>query len=572
VWEVRNRQVAEVLYEIADLLEIQNERFKPRAYRLAAQQIETLSEDIQEIYERGDLKKIPRVGEGIAKKIAEFLGTGQLEYLNKLRREVDPGLSKLMKIEGIGPKTALLLHKTLNISTLEELEAAAKEGKLRGIRGLGEKTEENILKGIEMYRRHRGRFLLGFVLPVAHEIEERLRMVEGVRRVSLAGSIRRRRETVGDVDILVTSSQPLKVMEVFTSLPSVVRVLAEGDTKSSVVLEGGIQVDLRVVDEDSYGSALQYFTGSKEHNIALRRIAVKRGWKLSEYSLEERAGGVKIAGETEESIYKAFGMQFIPPELRENRGELEAALEGRLPSLVGYGEIKGDLHVHTKWSDGSATIKEMAESAKAMGLEYIAICDHSASLKVAGGLSEEDRKKQGREIEAINREMEGFTVLAGIEVDIKNDGSLDASNQMLKDLDFIVASIHAGFKMGRKEMTERIVTAMHNDYVDVIGHPTGRMIQQREPYDVDLNRIFDEASSLGVFMEINGFPSRLDLSDVNCRAAKKKGVMMAIGSDAHSVDQLRYIELGVATARRGWLEARDVLNTLPLSEVQQRLR
>ena len=567
-----NKQVAQLLNEIADLLEVQGDRFRPRAYRRAARQIETLSEDIQEIYEKGGIENIPWVGSGIAKKVIEFLSTGKLEYLNELRREVDPGLSEIMEIEGIGPKTALLLHEKLNINTIDGLEEAAKDGRLRDIKGLGKKTEENILKGIETHRKYGKRFLLGFILPIALRIEDLLKNVEGVGRVSLAGSIRRRKDSIGDIDVLATSSNPHMVMNAFTSMPPVIRILAKGETRSSVVLEGGAQVDLRVVDEKSFGSALQYFTGSKEHNIALRGIAVKRGWKLSEYSLEDRESGKKIAGETEASIYNALGMSFIPPELRENRGEIPSAMANRIPNLVEHEEVRGDLHVHTKWSDGSATIKEMAESAKALGLNYIAICDHSPSLKIARGLSPDDLKKQNKEIERVNREIEDFRVLAGIEVDIKSDGSLDSRNETLKDLDFVVASVHTGFKISGEQMTDRIISAIHNDYVDVLGHPTGRLIQQREPYDVDLNKVFVEATHLGVLMEINSFPSRLDLSDVNSRMARDMGVIMCIGSDAHSVDQLEYLELGVATARRGWLERNDIINCLPLHELQRRLR
>jgi len=567
-----NKQVAQLLNEIADLLEVQGDRFRPRAYRRAARQIETLSEDIQEIYEKGGIENIPWVGSGIAKKVIEFLSTGKLEYLNELRREVDPGLSEIMEIEGIGPKTALLLHEKLNINTIDGLEEAAKDGRLRDIKGLGKKTEENILKGIETHRKYGKRFLLGFILPIALRIEDLLKNVEGVGRVSLAGSIRRRKDSIGDIDVLATSSNPHMVMNAFTSMPPVIRILAKGETRSSVVLEGGAQVDLRVVDEKSFGSALQYFTGSKEHNITLRGIAVKRGWKLSEYSLEDRESGKKIAGETEASIYNALGMSFIPPELRENRGEIPSAMANRIPNLVEHEEVRGDLHVHTKWSDGSATIKEMAESAKALGLNYIAICDHSPSLKIARGLSPDDLKKQNKEIERVNREIEDFRVLAGIEVDIKSDGSLDSRNETLKDLDFVVASVHTGFKISGEQMTDRIISAIHNDYVDVLGHPTGRLIQQREPYDVDLNKVFVEATHLGVLMEINSFPSRLDLSDVNSRMARDMGVIMCIGSDAHSVDQLEYLELGVATARRGWLERNDIINCLPLHELQRRLR
>ncbi len=569
--QIKNREIADILYEIADLLEIKGVQFKPRAYRRAAQTIETLPEDIKAIYERGELQKIPGIGSSIALKIQEIIETGSLEYLEELREELPQGLRELMEIEGLGPKTALKLHRKLKISSVDELESAAKQGKIRELEGFREKTEENILQGIELYRSAQERFLLGYMLPIAREIEEKLRNLEAVTRISLAGSIRRRKETVGDVDILVTSQEPSKVMDVFTGLSEVRRVLARGMTKSTVVLTNNLQVDLRVVEEESFGSALQYFTGSKEHNIKLRQLAIDKNWKLSEYSLLDKETNKKIAGKNEEEIYKALGLNYIEPELRENRGEIEASLKGNLPQLIRYEEIKGDLHVHTTWSDGSYSIEEMAEAARSLGYEYLAICDHSKTLQIAHGLTEEDLHKQIKEIEKLNRRMEDFAILSGVEVNIDSDGKLDIKDDVLKDLDIVVASVHSGFKQSEKKMTERVLIAMHNDYVDVLGHPTGRIVNKRDPYQIDLSKIFEAASELRVFMEINAFPNRLDLSDLNCFKAKDYGVKISIGTDAHNRDHLRYMELGVATARRGWLEKKDVINTLDLKELRNLL-
>jgi DNA polymerase (family 10) len=569
---IKNNAVAEILYEVADLLEIKGVQFKPRAYRRAAQSIETLSEDVKTVYEEGELRKIPGIGTSIALKIEEILETGSLEYLEELREELPQGLRELMEIEGVGPKTALKLHERLRISSIDELESAAKQGKIRDLEGFKEKMEKNILQAIETYRSAQKRFLLGYILPISKEIEKRLRDLEVVTRVSLAGSIRRRKETIGDVDILATSKEPMKVMNFFTQLPAVKQILAKGKTKSTVMLTNNLQVDLRVVEEESFGSALQYFTGSKEHNIRLRTMALDKNWKLSEYSLFDKEANKKIAGESEEAIYDALGLSYIEPELRENRGEIEAALKGRLPHLIKYGEVKGDLHVHTTWSDGTNSTKEMAEAAKSIGYEYLAICDHSKTLQIAHGLTEEDIRKQIKEIEKLNREMEDFAVLSGVEVNIDSDGRLDVKDEVLKDLDIVVASVHSGFKQSEKKMTERVITAMHNDYVDVLGHPTGRIINKRDPYKIDLTRVFQVASELGVFMEINAFPSRLDLSDLNCFRAKDYKVRFSIGTDAHNKDHIRYTELGVATARRGWLHKEDVANTRSLKELKTLLK
>lgn len=564
---MKNLEIAQIFYEIADLLDIKAVPFKPRAYRRAAQTIETLVEDIEAVHQRGELQKIPGIGSSIASKIREILETGSLEYLEELREELPQSLRELMEIEGVGPKTAMTFHRQLKISSIDELEAAAKEGKLRRLKGFREKTERNILQGIEMYRSAQERFLLGYIQPTAVEIKNKLEKLYAVERISLAGSIRRKKESIGDVDILVTSREPLKVMDFFTGLPQVKRVLAKGKTKSTVVLTNNLQVDVRVVGERSFGSALQYFTGSKQHNIRLRELALKKNWKLSEYGLFNKKTKEKIAGENEEDVYKALGLTLIEPELRENRGEIEAALKGELPQLVRNEDIKGDLHVHTNWSDGSYSIKEMAEAAKSSNLEYLAICDHS-KMKIAHGLKEEDFVKQMNEIEKLNNEMDDFTILSGIEVNINGDGNLDIKNRVLKDLDLVVASVHTGFKQTEEKMTERVLNAIHNDYVNIIGHPTGRIINKRTPYKISLSKIFEVSSTQKVFMEINAFPSRLDLSDINCLKAKEWGVKLSIGTDAHHKDHLRYTELGVANARRGWLESEDVINTLPLKKLQ----
>ncbi|NIR86552.1 DNA polymerase/3'-5' exonuclease PolX [Candidatus Bathyarchaeota archaeon] len=568
---MKNPEIAKILYEIADLLEIKGVQFKPRAYRRAAQTIETLSEDIQVVYERGGLQEIPGIGSSIALKIQEIMETGSLEYLEELREELPQGLRELMEIEGIGPKTALKLYEQLKISSIEELEVAARKGKIRDLEGFGEKTEENILQGIDMYRSAQERFLLGYVLPIAKEIEKKLKNLKAVERISLAGSIRRRKETVGDVDILVTSKERSKVMNFFTQLSEVKRVLAKGKTKSTVVLTNNLQVDLRVVEEESFGSALQYFTGSKEHNIRLRELALDKNWKLSEYSLLDKGTNKKIAGKNEEDVYKALRLSYVEPELRENRGEVEFALEGKLPPLIKHGEVRGDLHVHTTWSDGSYSIEEMAKAAKSLGYEYLAICDHSKTLQIAHGLTEEDLRKQVKEIDKLNRRMGGFTILSGVEVNIDSNGELDIKDDVLKDLDMVVASVHSGFKQSEKKMTERVLKAMHNDHVNVIGHPTGRIINKRDPYQIDLSKIFEAASELGVFMEINAFPNRLDLSDLNCFKAKDYGIKISIGTDAHNKDHLRYMALGVDTARRGWLEGKNVVNTSSLKELKKLL-
>ena len=566
-----NAEVAQVLYEMGELLTIKGDRFRSRAFLMAAQRVASLTEDIRRIRDRGELVKIPGVGKSISAIIEEVLDTGESSQLEDLRESLPHGVRDLMELEGIGPKTALRLHSELGIVSIDALEEAVKAGKLRDLRGFGEKTEENILKSIEAYRGRQERFLLGGIIPVIDQIVEYMRESDAVLEVETAGSSRRRKETIGDLDVLVSSLRPDEVAEWFVSMPRVSRVISKGTTRSTIVVGVRLQVDLRVVPPDSYGSALQYFTGSKVHNIKLRTIAVKMGYKLNEYGLFDRDSDRRVAGETEEKIYRILGMNWMEPELREDRGEIEAATEDRLPKLINPSEVRGDLHIHTKWSDGSASIEEMAENAQQLGLEYLAVCDHSKSLGIARGLDEARLREQMAEIDGLNERLDGFTIFKGIECDIKADGSLDLSDSVLCDLDFVVASVHSGFKADEKQMTTRIVSAIHNDNVSSIGHPTGRLIQRRRPYALNLDEVFEAAASQGVMMEINAFPDRLDLNDVNSRAAMEQGVRMSIGTDAHALNQLEFLSLGATVARRGWLGVENVANALSAEELLRTL-
>ncbi len=563
---MRNLELAEIFDRIADMLEIKGENpFKVRAYRKVVLTLESLPEDIERIYERGRLKNIPGVGEGSAKKIEELLKTGKLAYYEELKESLPEGLVEMLSVPDVGPKTAQLLYKKLGIESIDEMEKAAKGGKIKGLEGMGEKTEENILRGVELLRRRTGRMLLGTAYQMSQSIIERLTTMDEVELISPAGSLRRMKETVGDIDILITSKKPKPVMDIFVNLPEVTQVLAHGDTKSSVIMENRVQVDVRVVESGSFGAALQYFTGSKQHNIKIREIAGKNGLKVNEYGVFR--GKKKIAGKEEEEVYLSIGLSHIPPELREDRGEVESALKGKLPELVELSDIKGDMHVHSSWSDGVDTIPELAESAKKLGYGYIAICDHSASLKVAGGLSRERRLKQIAEIKKLNKKMADFRILAGGEIDIRTDGTLDCEEEVLKKLDIVVAAIHTGFKQDIETMTSRIIKAMRNKFVNVIAHPTGRLIQTRDPYQVDMQKVFTEAKRTNTFLELNSFPDRLDLNDINCREAKAHGIKIALGTDCHNRMQMEVMRYGVGTARRGWLEKKDVINCLELDDL-----
>lgn len=557
-----NSEVAGILYEIADMLEMQNVEFKPAAYRKAARSVEESPEDVGGIYKKSGeegLRELPGVGESIAKKIAELIATGKLGYYDELKKKFPRHISELMEVPGLGPKRIRILHEKLGISTLKQLEDSVKKRRISKLETFGQKSEEDIAKGIEILKKGRERLLLGYALPTAIEMESMLKSLKFVDDASIAGSLRRRKETIGDIDILATSKDAARVMKFFTGMPDVARILAKGDTKSSVIMEGGLQVDLRVVKPESYGAALQYFTGSKEHNVVLRGIAARKGLKVNEYGVFR--GSRKIAGRTEAEVYRSLGMPCIEPELRENRGEIEAAIKHRLPEIIGYGSIKGDFHAHTKHSDGSGSVEEMVAAAKKLGYEYIAITDHSKSERVAHGLSEKKMLEHIKRIRDAGKKAKGIRVLAGSEVDIMPDGSLDYSNALLKKFDVVVASVHSRFTSPSEDITSRILTALDNPFIDVLGHPSGRRIGKREPYNADFGKIFEKAAEKKVFLEINAHPERSDLSDINVIEAKKRGCRFVIDTDAHSTSGLGYMHLGVSIARRAWLGESDVVNT-----------
>lgn len=561
-----NAEIAKKLYEVGEILTIKGDRFRSRAYNMAAQRVTALTENIQAVADRGELEQIPGVGKSIAMTIGELLETGESVVLTELRTSLPDGVLEMITLEGIGPKQAMRFNQELGITSIEELESAAKAKRIRPLKGFGEKKEENILRAIKEYRNRSTRFLLGEVLPIIQGITSYMGDCKAVRRVEVAGSARRRRETVGDLDVLISSNEPDEVAKYFVSMPPIARILGQGPTKSTVVLRNMLQVDLRVIPPESYGAALQYFTGSKEHNVKLRTIGVKQGLKLNEYGLFKRETAELIAAEDEETIYKKMGMRWMPPELRENTGEIEAAMEDRLPNLLTMEDVKGDLHVHTDYSHASDPLEDMVSKAEAMGLEYVAITDHSKGLVIAKGLTEKRLKVQLKEIEGL-REEYSIKILTGTEVDIKGDGSLDYSGDVLSQLDWVVASVHTGFQNPEDKMTERITDAIHNPYVNAIGHPTGRLIQRRNPYKFNHDRVYEAAAEQDVCLEINCSPSRLDLRDVEARRAKEVGVKLCLGSDAHSMSQMEFLPLGVAVARRGWLTADDVVNTWPVEKV-----
>lgn len=571
---MRNQDIANILYEIGQYLEMEGVEFKPRAYEKAAHSVESLEEDVTDIYKKGGfdvLKEIPGVGESIAEKIEEFLKTGKVKHHEDLKKKYSIAIREISAIEGVGPKMALKLFQELKVKNIDDLEKAAKSGKIRKIEGFGLKTEENILKGIEFLRKSRGRFILGFVLPQIREIEKRLAGLKEIERVVVAGSIRRWKETVGDMDILIISEKPKPVMDFFVSMPEVINVYAHGETKSAIKLKNGMDADLRVVPPESFGAALNYFTGSKDHNIALREIAVKKGYKLNEYGLFK--GKKQIAGRTEEELYKALGLPHIEPEIRENQGEIEVAYAGKLPKLIGYSDVKGDLQIQTDWTDGANSISEMALEARKIGHEYIAITDHTKSLAMTGGSDEKKLLRQIAEIDKLNKELGGKPkILKGAEVNVLKDGSLDIKDEVLAKLDVCGVAVHSHFNMLKKDMTERIKRAISNPHVDILFHPTGRLIQQRDAYEVDMGEILRHANKTGTVVEIDAYPDRLDLKDEYIRMAIGLGVKISIDTDAHATSHMHYMELGIAQARRGWAEKKDVINTRPLAEMIKLLK
>ncbi|HEY8549958.1 MAG TPA: DNA polymerase/3'-5' exonuclease PolX [Vicinamibacterales bacterium] len=568
---MENLAVARVLSEIADLLELKGENpFRVRAYRTAAQVVADHPDRVAELEPRA-LMDIPGIGKDLAAKIHEIAATGTTAYHQELLREFPPSILDVLRLQGIGPKTVALLYQTLRISSIEELEQAALAGAIRKIKGMGPKKEQLILTAIAERKQHAGRHLLGDTAEVAEALVAWLREAAPTATFDIVGSLRRGAETCGDIDILATGATPA-IMDRFVGYRLVERILARGETKSSVLLWKGYQADLRLVQPESRGAALQYFTGSKGHNIALRQRALNRGLTLNEYGLFTLTTGERVAGDTEEGIYAALGLPWIDPALRECRGEIEAAEEGRLPQLIARGDIRGDLHMHTTESDGRHDIETMARAARALGLEYIAITEHSQLLSMANGLDDARALAHAARIREIGSRIKGIKLLAGIECDIRPDGTLDLSDETLSQLDVVIASVHSAFAQSEEEMTARILRAIENPWVDVLGHPTGRKILSREPYKVDVDRVIDAAARHGVALEINSNFHRLDLNDIHARRARDRGVPIVVNTDAHSTTELELVRWGIATARRAWLSPADVLNTRPLAELRRRLR
>ena len=568
---MQNRAIAAMFNDIGDMLEIKEDSpFRITAYRRAARALEGLTEDVAAVAARGALISIPGIGTGTAEKIQEFLQTGTCAYYEELRASLPEGITTLMSVPEVGPKTAMLLNTKLGISTIEQLERACKDGLVRKLPRMGAKTEENILKGIALIRRTKERQPIGRVLPLAREMLDALRALKEVKTLAVAGSLRRMKESIGDIDVVATSSKPERVMETFTTLPRVKQVLAKGPTRSSVILDSGIQADVRVVEPASFGAALQYFTGSKDHNVKVRERAVRAGLKINEYGVFRVKDDTRLAGHTEEEVYQAIGLPWIPPEVREDQGEIELAERGQLPALVSLQDIRGDLQMHTRWSDGSDNVERMAQAAKALGYEYIAITDHSQSLKFVGGVPVDELRANAKACKKVSDKV-GIAVLIGTECDILPDGRLDYPDEVLAELDVVVCSVHSRFRMGRDEMTARIIKAMEHPQVDIIGHPTGRLLGQREAYEVDMERLAEAAKKTHTALEINASPQRLDLSDAHARLVRERGVMLVISTDAHSRYELAHMEYGIGVARRAWVEPEDVLNTRSLKQLRSYL-
>ena len=568
---MENQKVAKILNEIADMLEMKGVAFKPRAYRKAAQTVQSLSKDIRDVKEEGKLAALPGVGQSIADKIVEILETGKLTYYEQLKKDYPLDFEALLSIEGMGPETVKLLYEKLKVKNLEDLENAARQHKIRKIKGLGEKTEQNILENIDRTKGETERKLLGYVLPVAEELKAKLKGFSGLGKIEIAGSLRRKKETIRDIDILVTSSEPKELMDYFTSLDVVEKVVAKGKTKSTVRLKEGLECDVRLVEEEAFGSALVYFTGSKQLNIEMRKIALKKDLKLNEYGLFNDKDK-RIAGKTEQEVFGKLGMQYVEPELRENRGEVRASMENKLPTLIGYDDLRGDLHVHTKWSEGTYSIEAMAMAAKEMDYEYMAVTDHAGNLPIARSLTEEKLRDQMKTIDELNEKLDGLMLLKGAEVNIKSSGEIDVKNSVLKELDVVVASVHSGLREEKSMMTKRVVLAMENENVDIIAHPTGRKIGERIGYELDFDEVFETARKTGTFLEINSYPDRLDLNDVNIRSAIESKCKLVISTDSHNVEHLRYSSLGIATARRGWAQKNDIVNTSTLENFKKQLK
>ena len=569
---VHNKDIIRVLETVADLLDIQKEnQFRTRAYRQAAQTINSLPDSVTEMIDKGeDLTRLSGIGEDLAGKIKTIAQTGSLPLLEELQEQIPPSLQELLRIPGLGPRGVKVIYDALGVTDLQGLKKAAEQDLLQDLEGFGEKTQKKILEEIKKNNSHEDRMLFRDAQAISRTLLDYLKKLDGVKKVAAAGSLRRKKETVGDLDILLSCKRGTDAMGHLLDYEDVEKVVVQGKTKTSVVLRSGLQVDLRVVAHASYGSALLYFTGSKAHGIKLRKRGMERELKINEYGVYKNKK--KVAGKTEHQIYKNLGLAFIPPELREDRGEIEAAEKDQLPKLVQRRDIKGDLHVHTKKTDGHQSIEEMAREAEKLGYEYLAITEHSKRVTVAGGLDAEELEKHIRDIEKVNQGMDNIEILTGAEVDILEDGSLDLPDEILSRLDVVIGSVHYKFNLSRKKQTRRIVTAMENPYFMILGHPTGRKINQREPMDLDLDDIFSAAKDNGCFLELNAFYDRLDLTDIACIQAAKKKVGVVINTDAHRTPHMDYMDFGVAQARRGWLEAKDVLNTRSLKQLRKCLK
>ena len=583
---MKNQELSKIFFEFANYLEIEGVSFKPYAYRKVALSLDSLKEDVGEIYRNGGikaLKKISGVGEGIAKAIEEYLKNGKIKHFQELKKKLPLKVEELLKVESLGPKKIKVLYQKLGVKNLKDLEKSAKARKIAPLFGFGEKTEKNILQGLEFLKQSKGRFLLGEIMPTVKMIKKRLKGQEEIKEISVAGSVRRKKETIGDIDILVVSENLKKTADFFVSMPEVKKIWAQGATKCSVrfsALGGsapggkeGFDIDLRMVPQKSFGSALQYFTGSKDHNIATRKIAIERGLKLNEYGVFK--GDKMIAGETEEEVYNAIGLPFIAPELRENDGEIQAAQKGGLPILVELKDIKGDLHCHSNWDGGKNSIEEMCQKAMELGYEYLGISDHTKFLRIENGLNEKQLLKQHEAIKKINKKFEKlkrsashpFKVLHGCEANILNDGSIDIKDEVLEKLDYVIAGVHSSLKMPKQEMTQRLVKAMRNPNVDIIAHPTGRLIGRRDEYQMDFDKILEVAKKTGTILEINSSPHRLDLNGFNVRRVKMRGIKMLINTDSHHKEQLGLMEYGVGQARKGWAEKGDIINTNSVKKI-----
>jgi DNA polymerase (family 10) len=566
---MKNEKVASILDRIADFMEMQGDIFRMKAYRKAAHTVETLSDDITTLTKENRLEELPGIGIHIAAKIEEIVETGTAQYFEKLKKEYPVDFDALLSVEGLGLKSIKLLYDELGVQNLDDLERHAKRHHIRRLKGIGDKKEKKIRENIEIARRNTGRKLLGHIMPLAEALKHQIEVLKVVETVEIAGSIRRRKESVGDIDLLVISSDSQQVMDYFVNLPMVEDLVVKGPLKTTFRLKNGMDCDLRVFNRDIFGAALMYFTGSRELNVEMRKIAISHNMKLSEWGLFQE--DTVVAGKTEEDVFHALGMQYIPPELRENRGEIEASLEGTLPQLIGYGDIKGDLQVHSNWSDGENTLKEMVNQAMKMGYQYLAFTDHVETSRTTNGMDENDILNQMEEINYLNDSNNDFKIIKGLELEIDFEGNLPINDNILDEVDLVVASIHSDLRHDFFEMTDRMINAIENPYVNIISHPTGRRIQEQQEYELNLDLILETAHDTGTLMEINSQPNRLDLRDIYIKKATSIGCQLVVNSDAHHIHEMKNMQLGVATARRGWARREDILNTMGLNDVLKAL-